>query len=605
MELLTHTFRTLRRLLGRDVGFSCGVLAVLTMLEIVGRHDSIGDVHDLMTFTILVMIAYVVAARHRQRPLGWITSLQGLARRSQRYLNEHEVDVGVDFRGTPALPTALPRSVVNSLIGLLGWTAVLLVTIAWMPHGIRGVAVRIFYLGYLAGLIALWAGLVMGIALAFVVPTVLIHDALVSHHDGPSPRSRRREFLCLAAYFGSLLLLATILPPWVGLALCLAALGVNLLTVVVPANMDVTFVWRRRLPDAPICSIPWARWVVCKFSILTLAAVDLVLMACGGALVSEAPARLHAMPITTSLGLVLAWLAPGALGLLVIQAIFGRLRDPARLSPPVLHVGGQLLADRRSILRRFFGQRGWITRFRPVTPEALDVRVVLADGAQPGPDAPWPLQVSAEHLQSDLVIERLARRDEIQKRRRLIAGLERLFKSAARFTYRSGTGFWIAPHYWFVPGMVRDSQEEELNLAEGTVLSGTIGPPYHRVLPRPVRHHAFSILRALQIDLIFVEDGVGFKRFCRILRMLFEVFDVHGGRRRAEEVHFHGIPGTRVLIHEFVLNEPFRSEVYPEPDYENLGRARILHVFRDRGEQDEPLDIPRDTTDIPVPSLAL
>jgi hypothetical protein len=124
------------------------------------------------------------------------------------------------------------------------------------------------------------------------------------------------------------------------------------------------------------------------------------------------------------------------------------------------------------------------------------------------------------------------------------------------------------------------------------------------VLPRSVRHHIYQILRALHVDLIFVEDGVGFRRFCRVLRMLFEVYDVYGGKRRAEDVHFHGMPGTRVLIHEFQLDEPFKSEVYPEPDYENLGRARILHVFRDRGEQEEPLETPLDFTHMPVPSMA-
>ena len=135
--------------------------------------------------------------------------------------------------------------------------------------------------------------------------------------------------------------------------------------------------------------------------------------------------------------------------------------------------------------------------------------------------------------------------------------------------------------------------------------SGIIGAPYHRIFPRAVRNHLYLILRALQVDLIFVEDGVGFRRFCRVLRMMFEIYDVYGGRRRADELHFTGVPGVRVMIHEYQLDEPFRSEVYPEPDYENLGRARILHIFKDRGEQDEPLETPQDFTNMPMPSAAL
>jgi hypothetical protein len=198
---------------------------------------------------------------------------------------------------------------------------------------------------------------------------------------------------------------------------------------------------------------------------------------------------------------------------------------------------------------------------------------------------------------------RLERRDEMQKRRRLISGLEQLFNRAARRKYRQGSGFWVAPQYWFVVGLSRDTHEELIDPQDGTILSGTIGPFYHRVLAREVRHHIYRIMRALEIDLIFVEDGVTFRRFVRVLRMMFEIFDVYGGHRRADEMHFRGLPGTRVIIHEFQLNEPFKSDTYPEPDYENLGRARILHIFRDRGEHESPLEIPTDFTHTPVPSL--
>jgi len=61
---------------------------------------------------------------------------------------------------------------------------------------------------------------------------------------------------------------------------------------------------------------------------------------------------------------------------------------------------------------------------------------------------------------------------------------------------------------------------------------------------------------------------------------------VHGGRQRAEEFHFTGLPGVRCIIHEFgFADAPAHGRAgYPEPDYELIGRARILHVFKDRGE---------------------
>jgi hypothetical protein len=161
----------------------------------------------------------------------------------------------------------------------------------------------------------------------------------------------------------------------------------------------------------------------------------------------------------------------------------------------------------------------------------------------------------------------------------------------------------VAPHFWFVAGLMRDG-EDEADLGENAILSRTVGPPYHRVLPHAARHHAYRLLRAVQVDLIFVEDGVGFRRLRKVLRVLFEVYDIHAGRRPAEEVDFRGLPGTRVLIHDFQFDEPFRSEVYPEPKYDYLGRARILHVFRDRGEQEEALESPFDYSHTPAPAGA-
>jgi hypothetical protein len=220
-----------------------------------------------------------------------------------------------------------------------------------------------------------------------------------------------------------------------------------------------------------------------------------------------------------------------------------------------------------------------------------------------GPE--WPLQVTAETLQRPAILERLSHRDAVQKRRRFLSGLERLFKRAARFQFRSGSGFWLAPHLWILNGLIRDAQADEPNLEGGAIISNIIGPPYHRVLSRPVRHYAYQVFRAVQVDLIFVEDGVGFRRLSRVLRMMFEVFDVYDGRRKVEEVHFQGITGVRVLIHDYQLAEPFHSDVYPEPDFENLGRARILHVFRDRSEQEERIDSPLDNTFAPAPAGAM
>ena len=69
-------------------------------------------------------------------------------------------------------------------------------------------------------------------------------------------------------------------------------------------------------------------------------------------------------------------------------------------------------------------------------------------------------------------------------------------------------------------------------------------------------------------------------------------------------MHFVGLPGIRAVIHELSPGRPFRSDKYPEPDYEDIARARILHLFRDRGGEHAPEEVPSSLTDLPVPMLS-
>src|SRR5439155_11803303 len=190
----------------------------------------------------------------------------------------------------------------------------------------------------------------------------------------------------------------------------------------------------------------------------------------------------------------------GILGTLTVQTLLGRLRDPARPVRPVLHVGGESVETHRAAVERAFRARGWQVRFAPAAPGPLDVCVELTDRplpvevAEPG----WPLGVRADDLVASAgLFERLKRRDEIQKRRKLTSGLEHLFKLAAGRPKKSGGGLWVAPLCWFVPGLMRDTPrdqaDEEFDLREDAVLSGTIGPPYHRELPRAARNHLHAI----------------------------------------------------------------------------------------------------------------
>ena len=115
----------------------------------------------------------------------------------------------------------------------------------------------------------------------------------------------------------------------------------------------------------------------------------------------------------------------------------------------------------------------------------------------------------------------------------------------------------------------------------------------------------FTCERAVGVDLIFLEDGVGHRRFLRVLAQVFEFYDMFG-ERQLEERHFAGLPGVQVWIHEIPEpagptpdgrgQRPDALADYPEPDYEEFGRARILHVFRDRGGEKDLSIVPFDSS---------
>jgi hypothetical protein len=601
MNLLARTARDLRRLITADVGFTFAVAIVAVALEVFGRQTAHGgnDLSDAIAVVSLLVIGLVVVARHRRSPLGWVVALFAAGRRMGAWLRRGTFEIGLDLRGDPPVRRGSPPAVRWLATALAAWVAVA----AWLapdcPHRLRALAAGTFYLGYLTLLSLVWLGLIaMGLLAAFL-PFALIHDRFVGAHAGPGPRPRRREYVALGVYFGGLAFAGTFLPLTVALSWCGVVLAGYLVVCRLPSRGAVRFLWRPH-GTVRVRSLTWGGWVTWEFVIITLAIFALVLTALGDRLAGDAGPE--TMPVTALLGLMLTWLAPGALSALLFQMVLGRYLDPARHAKPAAFMRGASTRQRFR-LRQLFRGNGWSVRFYG-KPGPLDVPLVLVEAklTSTNDEARWPLPVTMTDLESDAGLwERLRRRVEIQARRKVVAGLERLFKIAAARPPRGGNGYWVAPHLWFIAGLMRDG-EDEPDLAENTILSRTAGPPYHRLLPRAARHHMYRLLRGVQVDLIFVEDGVGFRRFRKVLRVLFETYDIHAGRRPAEEIDFRGLPGTRVLIHDFQFDEPFKSETYPEPKYDYLGRARILHVFRDRGAQEEPLETPFDFGRTPAPA---
>lgn len=590
----------LPRSLPRTAWSSWTLLAAALAVEVLGRGTT-SDLHDGLALSVLgslILASYLVGGRSS---LGWIQPVRAALHRWVVHpLRARRFEIGIDLREQPPVPAGTPPLIRDLMVTLGGTTLVLLVLSTITDVSYRAAAIRVLYLGHLVAISALWLTLLLALATAILVPIACIHDALTARHVRLEPRARRNQKLCMAGYFGAGILGFATLPIWVPVALTAASVGTLLVALWRPSTPPVTLLWRLRCGSEPR-SLAWRTYETYCAVAVALIFTCLVLLSLGLAGFGFGQTD-PAMPVTTTLGKLVAWAGGLAVSSGAVFATFWirrqSQRNPEQAFPTSVWIDGSKDGDRAAA---HLSSIGWQTRLAPQPPETGDVRIELADSMPPtqGPRT-WPLRVSLKGLQAPELIDVLARRDEIQRRRQLMRGLEKIFKHAAKRTFARGTGFWLAPQYWFISGMTRDVDEGQCELGEGTVLSGIIGPSYHLVLSPEARQHLREVLRALEIDLIFVQDGIGFRSLRRVIRILFEHYDIHGGRRRIEDRHLCGLPGIRTFVHDYELNNPLKTRGYPEPDYETLGRARILHVFRDKGEDEQLVEDPVDVEGVPV-----
>ncbi|MGL6094957.1 MAG: hypothetical protein ACRC7O_04020, partial [Fimbriiglobus sp.] len=456
------------------------------------------------------------------------------------------------------------------------------------------------YLGYLTAMIAVWTGLFICVLAGLYLPIFVLDHRL--NAIPREPDRRMAELTVVVVYVMTLLTVASVVPTAAVLGGCAILTLGCVLAFARPGNSEPAMLWRAG-PKLPISAIPMHRLVAGVTVGFALLVFDLLLTACGGRLFGERNLP-DSMPLTSILGVSAAWLIPGAVGFAAVKALAGLRADPARRTPPTLHVRG---ADPVSVSKaaELAGAWGWLTRTTPdaVRTDDVAVEIVLqeqsrADEFEPG----WPLRVSVEDLADGRVKSRLARRDEIQLRRRVFRGIRTVFKLAFGERGRRGGGYWFAAHWWFVDAIGREEP------ARGTADDSQrpVGPGFADAFgPRP-RQHLHAVFRAVAVDMVYIEDGVNLKAIERVLRALFELYDVHGGKRIAEDHHFRGVPKVCVMIHEYAPGTKFRTAPgYKEPGFDDLSRARVLHVFKDRGGEKAEIEFPYDSSWEPAPALGV
>jgi len=254
------------------------------------------------------------------------------------------------------------------------------------------------------------------------------------------------------------------------------------------------------------------------------------------------------------------------------------LRDPERVRPTAVLFtdrvpSPQVVADLEARGIRVLEQEGDGSLVRvTLDPEANRRQV---EAVVSGDDPIW--SVHPDDLLTPDVLAELRAIDRSTRRQQLIIGVGRLMALAKTRKFKEGTGFWFAPHLWYIRSMSRDSDETD---------SESVGPPYHRLLSAAARHYCHEVFRAASVDLVFIEDGVALEGVERVLVQLFDHYDIWGAEP-IQERHFQAVPLVQIMIHDVTHDSHLDREGYPEPDYDEIGRARILHIMQDRGGEDE------------------
>ncbi len=509
--------------------------------------------------------------------------------------------VGVDLVEDPPFSPGLPRLFwgPGAAIAALG----LIFMVRPWSDGFQAVAAARdwAYPLYLAAVGSYWVMAVIIGVFGLLLPFALIWNwacATYRNHD-----ARRREASRRAMTYTFLAMTVSMLlfpAPWA----VIAAGALTLATVALlhhPKQPKLTVIWRPRDRAERHRAADWRTLQSLECMVIAGACTLLMTIPALGTL-SETQRELA--PLTSALRWLVClgglWLT---LALTAYRFHFSfnvLLRAPSRRSPRRISVTGGSEADRAHAADRLRGD-GWQVLDTSKDPRRAD-DVTLALDPDAALESPLFVDLAAPiapaMLEDHEIQWRLKRRADLRSRRNVMKGLKAIFKEAAAGLKGPGTGYIVAPHQWFILGLARDIADHDTT--EDRSVEGFLQPEFRAVMSPRARHHLHLVLKSVGVDLIYVEDGVGYRRLCQALRVIFELFDKHGVDRRVNSRDFNTVHGVHAIVHDVTPDKPRVSESYPEPDYESETRARILHLYRDRGGNEELSDAPVETDGIPL-----
>ncbi len=577
-------------------------LVVGAMWAAVGLAAHVGfrpDTPEWVEIPTVLAVWFLVLCTWAIADAGWLSAprwFRACVEVVSHTLADYRIQTGIDFGGSPEYERRLPPALLR-LTGLL--VVAITVGVLWrdgFPGPARARLIEgsgALYVGYVS---ILWGwSLFVGVAACAVVG-VHVNDVIVNRLSVRSARTRA-QFALVVGLVAAPAVAASVFPGWVPAAAVLVGALAGVLVLLMGKRGQIRFLWREK--GKPEIYSVGSAWLLGWGDLSLAGVVALSIVPTTGRLWSGLESG---APITAGIGLLTAWAGVFALWTWLwvgpLRMLRLARRDPAVAMPPGVEFVGEtpgpdvleaLEARGFRLVRDGTGRHR--LRLRLDTSEAR--RTLRGEEGSDGVE--W--RVHPRDVLHPQVLAEMRAADRHMRRRELVEGIGRLLASATARTFKSGTGFWFAPHLWYVPAMSRDTDEDA---------SMTVGPPYARVLSPEARRHAYEVFQAVHVDLIFIEDGVPTEGVERVLLQVFDHFDLWGVDP-IEEKHIFSVPGVRVLLHQFEFDAPLAEEGYPEPDYENLARGRVLHIMKDRGgeEVDDPFELLPDHRPSLVPVGAL
>jgi hypothetical protein len=596
----TSVRRTLRGI-GRRLPAEAPIVAIglvlLIGLEAAGRR--LPPEWSAVAATAVLGCALVALARSgKAAALGLAPGAAGRSwRRIVAAVSRRSLRGGVDLRGTPRLERALPPLALT--LAPVPWLlAALLASSGGVPQRVLAAAAREAFLVHWAALLGLWTMTTAAILACVVLAAGGLHDLVFepSRRAGRLEKEQEHGLQLLTAV--CVTLGALVVPPAFLAASALIGL-LAALTCLSPAwgpGLDLIWLDRGRGRSCSVLAVLALRLVLWSglFAFAAVATVGPALLEPWRA--SDSPA----LPLTLFAGRVLVgWSALGAWVLFAMlwDSIARPRRALARalLAPQNLRLATRPEPRTCAQLEHSLRHSGYRVRYGREQRRPGDLRVELPQALR------IALAVTGERPGLKRMRQDLARRAERVHRRILGRELPRLLAEARAEAPDGSEGIWIGPQHWFELAASAPAPE---GAPTRRCFDSRVGPRFDSRLDWRTRADLLRLCHRLEVDHLFVEHGVEPAALGRVLEQMFEVEDVFGPGVRLEPRHLRFVPGVRAELHELAERADAGLGAWSEPEYDQLSRARILHLGRDRGGDSSAADEPRTHVGRPMRPLS-